>query len=54
MYFCSLPTTIEPGQEAKVKIFFTPTHYGLRKLLVDFNSDKLGPVKGFRNVIIGK
>ncbi|KAK3556843.1 hypothetical protein QTP70_022280 [Hemibagrus guttatus] len=50
----SLSTSIEPGQEAKIKIYFTPTHYGLRKLLVDFNSDKLGPVKGFRNVIIGK
>ncbi|XP_053539685.1 protein-glutamine gamma-glutamyltransferase 2 isoform X2 [Ictalurus punctatus] len=50
----SVSTSIEPGQEAKIKIYFTPTHYGLRKLLVDFNSDKLGPVKGFRNVIIGK
>ncbi|MCI4375375.1 hypothetical protein PGIGA_G00108750 [Pangasianodon gigas] len=50
----SVSTSIEPGQEAKVKIYFTPTHYGLRKLLVDFNSDKLGPIKGFRNVIIGK
>ncbi|KAI5628443.1 protein-glutamine gamma-glutamyltransferase 2, partial [Silurus asotus] len=49
-----ISTRIEPGQEAKVKIYFTPTHCGLRKLLVDFNSDKLGHVKGFRNVIIGK
>ncbi|XP_066519605.1 protein-glutamine gamma-glutamyltransferase 2 [Hoplias malabaricus] len=50
----SIPTTVEPGQEAKVKIYFTPTHHGLRKLLVDFNSDRLGHIKGFRNVIIGK
>ncbi|XP_007253361.2 protein-glutamine gamma-glutamyltransferase 2 [Astyanax mexicanus] len=50
----SIPTSVEPGQEAKVKIYFTPTHSGLRKLLVDFNSDRLGHVKGFRNVIIGK
>ncbi|KAF7711605.1 protein-glutamine gamma-glutamyltransferase 2 [Silurus meridionalis] len=49
-----ISSRIEPGQEAKVKIYFTPTHFGLRKLLVDFNSDKLGHVKGFRNVIIGK
>uniref|UniRef100_A0AAY4ESV9 Protein-glutamine gamma-glutamyltransferase 2 n=1 Tax=Denticeps clupeoides TaxID=299321 RepID=A0AAY4ESV9_9TELE len=47
-------TTVEPGQEAKVKVYFTPTHSGLRKLLVDFDSDKLCHVKGFRNVIIGK
>uniref|UniRef100_A0A4W4HSP0 Protein-glutamine gamma-glutamyltransferase 2 n=1 Tax=Electrophorus electricus TaxID=8005 RepID=A0A4W4HSP0_ELEEL len=40
--------------EVKAKIYFTPTHCGVRKLLVDFNSDKLGHVKGFRNVIIGK
>ncbi|KAL7832935.1 hypothetical protein SRHO_G00299530 [Serrasalmus rhombeus] len=49
-----IPNSVEPGQEAKVKIYFTPTHSGLRKLLVDFNSNRLGHVKGFRNVIIGK
>uniref|UniRef100_A0A4W4HND4 Protein-glutamine gamma-glutamyltransferase 2 n=1 Tax=Electrophorus electricus TaxID=8005 RepID=A0A4W4HND4_ELEEL len=49
-----IPTRVEPGQEVKAKIYFTPTHCGVRKLLVDFNSDKLGHVKGFRNVIIGK
>ncbi|KAL7891540.1 hypothetical protein AOLI_G00010160 [Acnodon oligacanthus] len=49
-----IPNSVEPGQEAKVKIYFTPTHSGLRKLLVDFNSDRLGHVKGFRNVIVGK
>ncbi|XP_036426896.1 protein-glutamine gamma-glutamyltransferase 2 [Colossoma macropomum] len=48
------PKSVEPGQEAKVKIYFTPTRSGLRKLLVDFNSDRLCHVKGFRNVIIGK
>uniref|UniRef100_A0A8B9RM22 Protein-glutamine gamma-glutamyltransferase 2 n=1 Tax=Astyanax mexicanus TaxID=7994 RepID=A0A8B9RM22_ASTMX len=50
----TITESVEPGQEAKVKIYFTPTHSGLRKLLVDFNSDRLGHVKGFRNVIIGK
>ncbi|NP_997821.2 protein-glutamine gamma-glutamyltransferase 2 [Danio rerio] len=50
----TLDSSIEPGQEAKAKIYFTPTQSGLRKLLVDFNSDKLGHVRGYRNVIIGK
>ncbi|XP_030632402.1 protein-glutamine gamma-glutamyltransferase 2 [Chanos chanos] len=49
-----IQSPVGPGQEAKAKIYFTPTHWGLRKLVVDFNSDKLGHVKGFRNVIIGK
>lgn len=50
----SLEHCVEPGQEAKTKIYFTPTRPGLRKLLVDFHSDRLAHVKGFRNVIIGK
>lgn len=45
---------MEAGQEAKVKVYFTPSHWGLRKLVVDFDSDKLGHVQGYRNVIIGK
>ncbi|KAK6319620.1 hypothetical protein J4Q44_G00108310 [Coregonus suidteri] len=49
-----LNSTVEPGQDAKVKIYFTPTHSGLRKLVVDFNSNELCHVKGYRNVIIGK
>ncbi|XP_063066452.1 protein-glutamine gamma-glutamyltransferase 2, partial [Engraulis encrasicolus] len=49
-----LPSVVEAGQEAKVKVYFTPTHWGLRKLLVEFDSDKLGHVQGYRNVIIGK
>ncbi|XP_068455148.1 protein-glutamine gamma-glutamyltransferase 2 [Clinocottus analis] len=49
-----LGSSVGPGQDAKVKIYFTPTHSGLRKLLVDFDSDKLCHVKGYRNVIIGK
>ncbi|KAA0713278.1 Protein-glutamine gamma-glutamyltransferase 2 [Triplophysa tibetana] len=49
-----LDCSIEPGTEAKVKIYFTPTQSGLRKLLVDFDSDKLGHVRGYKNVIIGK
>ncbi|KAL2086164.1 hypothetical protein ACEWY4_017223 [Coilia grayii] len=49
-----LPAVVEAGQEAKVKVYFTPTYWGLRKLLVEFDSDKLGHVQGYRNVIIGK
>ncbi|KAM8758068.1 protein-glutamine gamma-glutamyltransferase 2 [Acanthopagrus schlegelii] len=50
----SLTSSVGPGEDAKVKIYFTPTHSGLRKLVVDFNSSKLCHVKGYRNVIIGK
>uniref|UniRef100_A0A665T5I3 Protein-glutamine gamma-glutamyltransferase 2 n=1 Tax=Echeneis naucrates TaxID=173247 RepID=A0A665T5I3_ECHNA len=49
-----LASSVGPGQEAKVKIYFTPTRCGLRKLVVDFDSSKLCHVKGYRNVIIGK
>ncbi|CAG12371.1 unnamed protein product, partial [Tetraodon nigroviridis] len=48
-----LNSCVGPGEDAKVKIYFTPTHSGLRKLLVDFDSNKLCHIKGFRNVIIG-
>ncbi|XP_042367046.1 protein-glutamine gamma-glutamyltransferase 2 [Plectropomus leopardus] len=49
-----LDSSVGPGEDAKVKIYFTPTHSGLRKLVVDFDSNKLCHVKGYRNVIIGK
>uniref|UniRef100_A0A4W6C7B9 Protein-glutamine gamma-glutamyltransferase 2 n=1 Tax=Lates calcarifer TaxID=8187 RepID=A0A4W6C7B9_LATCA len=49
-----LGSPVGPGEDAKVKIYFTPTHFGLRKLVVDFDSNKLCHVKGYRNVIIGK
>ncbi|TMS19801.1 Protein-glutamine gamma-glutamyltransferase 2 [Larimichthys crocea] len=49
-----LSSSVGPGEDAKVKIYFTPTHSGLRKLVVDFDSNKLCHVKGYRNVIIGK
>lgn len=50
----SLGQCVESGQEAKAKIYFTPSRSGLRKLVVDFNSDRLCHIKGYRNVIIGK
>lgn len=46
--------SVGPGQDAKIKVYFTPTRSGLRKLVVDFDSSKLCHVKGYRNVIIGK
>ncbi|KAF7651686.1 hypothetical protein LDENG_00107170, partial [Lucifuga dentata] len=49
-----LGSSVGPGEAAKVKIYFTPTRAGLRKLVVDFDSSKLCHVKGYRNVIIGK
>ncbi|XP_061689654.1 protein-glutamine gamma-glutamyltransferase 2 [Syngnathoides biaculeatus] len=49
-----LSATVGPGEDAKVKMYFTPTHSGLRKLVVNFDSSKLCHVKGYKNVIIGK
>uniref|UniRef100_A0A673M394 protein-glutamine gamma-glutamyltransferase n=1 Tax=Sinocyclocheilus rhinocerous TaxID=307959 RepID=A0A673M394_9TELE len=42
---------IEPGQAVTVKFSFKPTRAGLRKLLVDFDSDILRDVKGEATVI---
>ncbi|KAJ8369621.1 hypothetical protein SKAU_G00096490 [Synaphobranchus kaupii] len=46
--------TLGPRETATVKIRFTPTYVGLRKLMVDFSSDKLSNIKGYKNVIVGK
>lgn len=43
---------IEPGQAVTVKFSFKPTRAGLRKLLVDFDSDKLRDVKGEASIIV--
>uniref|UniRef100_A0A3B4B0V2 Protein-glutamine gamma-glutamyltransferase 2 n=1 Tax=Periophthalmus magnuspinnatus TaxID=409849 RepID=A0A3B4B0V2_9GOBI len=50
----SLGHSVAPGEEAKAKIYFTPSHSGLRKLVVNFNSSQLCNVQGYKNVIIGK
>ncbi|NWQ82868.1 TGM2 glutamyltransferase, partial [Columbina picui] len=47
-----LEEPVEPQAEAKVRMDFVPHQAGLRKLMVDFESDKLMGVKGYRNVII--
>ncbi|XP_055029323.2 protein-glutamine gamma-glutamyltransferase 2 [Misgurnus anguillicaudatus] len=43
---------IEPGQNVMVKFSFKPTRVGLRKLLVDFDSDRLKDVKGEATIIV--
>ncbi|KAI2653521.1 Protein-glutamine gamma-glutamyltransferase 2 [Labeo rohita] len=43
---------IEPGQAVTVKFSFKPTRAGLRKLLVDFDSDRLKDVKGEATIIV--
>lgn len=48
-----IPDPVEAGQEVKVRVDLLPLHVGRHKLVVNFESDKLKAVKGFRNVIIG-
>ncbi|KAM9296509.1 protein-glutamine gamma-glutamyltransferase 2 [Gastrophryne carolinensis] len=43
---------IEPGQVAKARMEFVPQLSGLRKLVVNFESNRLKGVKGFKNIII--
>jgi len=43
---------VEPRAEAKLRLDLVPCQAGLCKLVVDFESDKLTGVKGYRNVII--
>ncbi|XP_067163604.1 protein-glutamine gamma-glutamyltransferase 2 [Apteryx mantelli] len=47
-----LQEPVEPGAEAKVRVDLVPRQSGLRKLVVDFESDRLTGVKGYRNVIV--
>ncbi|NWX41955.1 TGM2 glutamyltransferase, partial [Steatornis caripensis] len=47
-----LEEPVEPQAEAKFRLDFVPREAGLHKLMVDFESDKLTGVKGYRNVII--
>ncbi|KAK2109965.1 Protein-glutamine gamma-glutamyltransferase 2 [Saguinus oedipus] len=44
---------VEAGEEVKVRVDLLPLHVGRHKLVVNFESDRLKAVKGFRNVIIG-
>ncbi|XP_012718407.2 protein-glutamine gamma-glutamyltransferase 2 [Fundulus heteroclitus] len=45
---------ISPGQKVSVKISFIPMRTGIRKLLVDFDSDRLKDVKGVATVVVNK
>ncbi|XP_073411370.1 protein-glutamine gamma-glutamyltransferase 2 [Dendrobates tinctorius] len=47
-----LDCPIDPGQDAKVRVDLMPQLSGLRKLAVNFESDRLQGVKGYKNVII--
>ncbi|KAG8517859.1 Protein-glutamine gamma-glutamyltransferase 2 [Galemys pyrenaicus] len=48
-----IPDPVEAGEEVKVRVNLMPQLVGRHKLVVNFESDKLKSVKGFRNVIIG-
>ncbi|XP_059507531.1 protein-glutamine gamma-glutamyltransferase 2 isoform X5 [Stegostoma tigrinum] len=43
---------IHPGQEVVVNVSFTPSKTGLRKLMVDFDSNRLHDVKGCASIIV--
>lgn len=45
---------VSPGQRVSVKITFSPVRVGVRKLLLDFDSDRLKDVKGVATVIVHK
>ncbi|XP_008289213.1 protein-glutamine gamma-glutamyltransferase 2 [Stegastes partitus] len=45
---------ISPGQKVSMKLSFSPTRTGVRKLLVDFDSDRLKDVKGVATVVVRK
>ncbi|TRZ20796.1 hypothetical protein HGM15179_006274 [Zosterops borbonicus] len=47
-----LEEPLEPQAEAKFRMDLMPRLSGLQKLMVDFESDQLTGVKGYRNVII--
>ncbi|XP_054429740.1 protein-glutamine gamma-glutamyltransferase 2 [Pteronotus mesoamericanus] len=48
-----LPHHVDVDQEAKIRVDLWPRHVGLHKLVVNFESNRLKAVKGYRNVIIG-
>ncbi|XP_012610673.2 protein-glutamine gamma-glutamyltransferase 2 [Microcebus murinus] len=48
-----LSEPVKPGEEIKVRMDLLPLQVGRRKLVVNFECDKLKAVKGYRNIIIG-
>lgn len=45
---------VAPGQKVSVKFSFSPMRAGVRKLMVDFDSDRLKDVKGVGTVVVRK
>ncbi|XP_072291815.1 protein-glutamine gamma-glutamyltransferase 2 [Eucyclogobius newberryi] len=45
---------IAPGQKVSVRLSFTPERTGVRKLMVDFDSDRLKDVKGVATLVVRK
>ncbi|XP_075938352.1 protein-glutamine gamma-glutamyltransferase 2-like [Anarhichas minor] len=45
---------IFPGQKVSVRLSFSPVRSGVKKLLVDFDSDRLKDVKGVATVVVHK
>ncbi|XP_072242848.1 protein-glutamine gamma-glutamyltransferase 2-like [Leuresthes tenuis] len=45
---------ISPGQQVSVSLSFSPLRTGVRKLLVDFDSDRLRDVKGVATLVVRK
>lgn len=41
-----------PGQKVAVKLSFSPLRAGVRRLLVDFDSNRLKDVKGYATVVV--
>ncbi|KAM9753266.1 protein-glutamine gamma-glutamyltransferase 2 [Menidia menidia] len=45
---------VSPGQRLAVRLAFAPSRAGVRRLLVDFDSDRLRDVKGVATVVVRK
>lgn len=45
---------VAPGQKLSVTLSFSPMRTGVRRLLVDFDSDRLKDVKGATTVVVHK
>lgn len=56
LYNKEIPVTgvISPGQKVSVNLSFSPVRTGVRKLLVEFDSDRLKDVRGVATVVVRK
>lgn len=46
--------SVAPGQKLSVQLSFSPMRTGVRRLLVDFDSDRLKDVKGVATLLVRK